>query len=577
MDAIRRESVDKQIRSARRRLIFLVVARSMAIGWIAALILSAVWMLAEPYLVESPSWWLRWAVAGGLTAIATVAALWVACRRAPTATSAALAIDHEFDLRERVVTAAALSESDAKTPAGQALLADVQMKIASIRIADRFPIRLPWITAGVPAAAGVLALVALFYQPDLSTAQGGTEPVVPVSIESKRDINKKLEELVKKPKLTDKPADRQKSEDLKRLEARLDEVSRQPRDNTKQLRDRIKDLTPLEEEMKKLERERTEKSQALQKSLQQKDGMMPNDVPKDGPAKDLQKALADGDMEQAKKEMDQLAKKLAENKFSEQEKNDLAKQLDDLAKKMERLSEQKDKEEQLKKLHQEGKLDAEALQRELEQLKKDNEKLKDLQKLSQKLGQCKNCLKAGDAGQAAKSLGQAAQQLEEMSLDTQELEDIKDQLQRLRDAKNSMCKACESESECNGLGQCNGDGKCQGRNRGNGKGQNDFANGAGQGSGRRPDGQQGQVTTFDAKQNAQFNAKGQKIFDGYAPGQAFKKKAGVDLVGDIQQAAQEAPDAIEVQRIPRAAREMAKGYFKNLGGQQEGKTEKKKD
>ena len=71
-------------------------------------------------------------------------------------------------------------------------------------------------------------------------------------------------------------------------------------------------------------------------------------------------------------------------------------------------------------------------------------------------------------------------------------------------------------------------------------------------------------------QGAQFNPKGQKIFDGYAPGQAFKKKPGVEMVGDIKQAAQEAPDAIEVQRIPKAARDMAKGYFKNLGGQQEG-------
>ena len=86
------------------------------------------------------------------------------------------------------------------------------------------------------------------------------------------------------------------------------------------------------------------------------------------------------------------------------------------------------------------------------------------------------------------------------------------------------------------------------------------------------------MSTFDAKQQGEFNPKGQKIFDGYAPGQAFKKKPGAELVGEIQQAAQEAPDAIEVQRIPRAARDMAKGYFKNLGGQQDAakKPEEKK-
>ena len=167
-----------------------------------------------------------------------------------------------------------------------------------------------------------------------------------------------------------------------------------------------------------------------------------------------------------------------------------------------------------------------------------------------------------------------------MELDSQELEDLKDQLQRLQSAKNSMCKACDGDSECNGLGQCEGDGKGRGQSRTNSKNNSDFAQGAGTAGGaRRPDGQQGKVNTFDAKQASQFNPKGQKIFDGYAPGQAFKKKPGAEMTGDIQQAAQEAPDAIEVQRIPKAARDMAKGYFKNLGGQQEGAkpAEKKPD
>lgn len=110
----------------------------------------------------------------------------------------------------------------------------------------------------------------------------------------------------------------------------------------------------------------------------------------------------------------------------------------------------------------------------------------------------------------------------------------------------------------------------------NGRGNNDFANGAGQGAGQRPDGTQRKVRPFDARQNGQFNAKGQKVFDGFVPGQAFKKKSGVDLAGDIKQAAQEAPEAIETQRIPKAARDMAKGYFKNLGGQSEGKKDQKK-
>src|SRR5262245_64469413 len=102
-------------------------------------------------------------------------------------------------------------------------------------------------------------------------------------------------------------------------------------------------------------------------------------------------------------------------------------------------------------------------------------------------------------------------------------------------------------------------------------GRSDDADGAGVASGRRPDGQQGKIRSFDAKQTAKFDAKGQKVFDNFVPGQAFKKKPGVDMAGDIKQAAQDAPEAIEAQRIPKATREMLKGYFKNLGGQGEAK------
>lgn len=70
--------------------------------------------------------------------------------------------------------------------------------------------------------------------------------------------------------------------------------------------------------------------------------------------------------------------------------------------------------------------------------------------------------------------------------------------------------------------------------------------------------------SYDAKAKSEFDAKGKKIFDGYAPGQTFKRKSGAEMIGEIKQASQEAPEAIEQQRIPKAAREMAKGYFQRM-------------
>jgi hypothetical protein len=89
------------------------------------------------------------------------------------------------------------------------------------------------------------------------------------------------------------------------------------------------------------------------------------------------------------------------------------------------------------------------------------------------------------------------------------------------------------------------------------------------GAGRRPLGKKTPFKSFDAKNKGDFDPKGKKIFDGYAPGQNFRKKGGPELIGDIKQASQEAPEAIEQQRIPKAAREMAKGYFQKMREQAE--------
>ena len=42
------------------------------------------------------------------------------------------------------------------------------------------------------------------------------------------------------------------------------------------------------------------------------------------------------------------------------------------------------------------------------------------------------------------------------------------------------------------------------------------------------------------------------------------------MAGDIRQAVQDAPDAVEVQRLPKAARDLVKEYFEKLGNQAPG-------
>jgi hypothetical protein len=88
--------------------------------------------------------------------------------------------------------------------------------------------------------------------------------------------------------------------------------------------------------------------------------------------------------------------------------------------------------------------------------------------------------------------------------------------------------------------------------------------------GRRPENKSGDSKSVDARQRTPFNPKGTKIHIGSAEGKSVIGKPGASIEGEIKAASQEAPDAIEVQRIPRGYKDSAKEYFKNIGGQQTG-------
>jgi hypothetical protein len=51
------------------------------------------------------------------------------------------------------------------------------------------------------------------------------------------------------------------------------------------------------------------------------------------------------------------------------------------------------------------------------------------------------------------------------------------------------------------------------------------------------------------------------------PGEGFKGPRGpAEMAEEIRRARQEAPEAIDRQRLPPGVRDMAKGYFENLRG-----------
>ena len=66
--------------------------------------------------------------------------------------------------------------------------------------------------------------------------------------------------------------------------------------------------------------------------------------------------------------------------------------------------------------------------------------------------------------------------------------------------------------------------------------------------------------------------KGKLLIIDTVPGEGFKgPRKPAELTEEIRRATQEAPEAIDRQRLPRSAGDMARGYFDRLRGEQEKK------
>ncbi len=575
MDSPKPSVLEAQVRRVKRRLFAQGLLNRVVVGWTAALALGLVWLLLEPLLIEAPAPWLRWTVVGALVALGTVGALVAAIMRRPSALASALSLDERFGLKERVTTSLALTPEQRQSPAGQALLEDVQQRVGGLVVRERFPIRLSWLASLVPLAAALLALVALFYDPALTPANvKKVDAKKPVA--NAQDIALKMDQMKKKfydPADKDKPT----SEKLKEFEAEMEKIANQPRATREEVRERMKDMTALEDRMREHQHKLMDKDQALKQQLQEMNRQSGKDN-QDGPAKDMQKALAQGDMQKAKEEMEKLAKKVQDGKMGEQEKEQLKKQLESMKQKAEQLADQQKKqEERLEQLIKDAKAegrDAEALKRELDKLKQDGKAMKELQDLAQKMGDCKQCLENGDMAKAGDKLKEMGDQLKNLNLNDKERKQLEEQLERLKDAKGACAKGDKDGEGDKGDGAGKGgegglDGK---QDAGNGQ------PGEGRGSGDQPGGRRSfkkdaDTKGFDARQKTDPDFNKGKFLDGFEKGPNFKAKSGPEIAGDIKQAGQEAPEAIEQQRIPKASRDIAKGFFRNLSGQ--GEPEKK--
>jgi hypothetical protein len=513
-----------------------------------SLVAVAIWFVLQPLVLADASSW-RWPVAGGLLACGIISALVLSRWQAPSSLMASLALDDKFALKERVTTLLTLSPEQAESSAGQALAADVQQRLAAIEISCKFPIRLSRSAAMIPVCAGLLAVVAFFFEP-FWTSSHQAKGSIPVA--TAKDIQQHLDNLKKVPfkNREEEPPDA-KDKDLKELENAWDKLVKQPTPkNENQIRERVQEMKNVEERLKDRHDNLKAKTDDLKKQLKN----IAADPKKAGTKEvnDLQDALAKGQMDKAMDALDRLTKKLQDKKLSKEELQKLADQLQDLQQKLERLAENKDLKDKLQKEFDEGKITKEQLEREWDRLAKDAENLKDLQDLAELLGECKNCLgRGGNMKDLAGKLKLIKGKLKAIELSEKEIQALMEEMDRLEDARLALLDA---------LNQCQGN--CEGLIPGNGLGQGKIP---GQ---RRPVGEEPKNSKIvGARQRADSDPKAEQHITGFTKGGIFSRIPARDVGGAFKQAVQDAPEAIDRQRIPPDAADMAKGYFKKLGGQ----------
>jgi len=218
MDNPLRSVVELQVRRVHRRLLLQSLLQNLALCGSAALVLSALWFLARPFLFAGAGDAWRWSGPAAFLAAAMATGVLLGWMRTPTLVASALALDQQFSLKERVTTLLTLTPHLADSPAGQALLNDVAPRVQKLHVASGFPLTLSWQRSLMPVAAMVLAVAAFFFDPLVGQWRLAAlaAPPIPEQKVNADEIKQQLDNL-KKVIDPSKNLDAQQSKEMKEL------------------------------------------------------------------------------------------------------------------------------------------------------------------------------------------------------------------------------------------------------------------------------------------------------------------------------------------------------------------------
>lgn len=489
--------------------------------------------------------WMPFVVAGSLS---LAVAVLVAALTGPSRMEAAVAVDHAFQLQERLSTALSLPTELHDTRAGQAVLQDAQRHAAALDIPSQFRLRLPrrsWLPV-IPAA---LALGLLAVPPEW----------VRRSARAVTTTETKLDET--------KAADRAKALSKNIAEVRKDLDKGEFGETDKLLAEIEKfaqDLAqkpPTTKEKALLELNKlTEALQERQKQLGSTDQVMKQlqqlkDMSADGPAEEFSKELARGDFSKAAEQVKQLRDKLQAGKLSEAEKEALKKQLGEMAEQLQKLANLEERKKMLEEARKNGGLTQEQYKQEMQKLNAQAEDLKKLQQLAQQLAQAQQAMQQGDMNKAANSLGMTQEQLQQLAQQVQELETLDSAMAEMLESKAGL-----SGDSLNQLGEgMDSMGNMAGNRMGTGQGNQ----GRGRGAGDRPEAPD-DVSAYNTRTPQQYT-KGAAVVTGFAPPKGLTPGQSIADVQQEQMSTEAGvAEAMSNQKVPTSVKKHVLGYFDQI-------------
>ncbi|WP_417744864.1 hypothetical protein [Rosistilla oblonga] len=545
------DHVRHQVARVRRRLMLQKFASIFCWSLFAALCI-ALLALAVPKLwalsFDLDTWRLSW-LAAAVTAAVVIAGV-VTRWTAPSMNDAAIAIDQQFGLKERISSSLSMSEAELDSEIGKALLADAARRAEKLDVSEHFRHRVQRIALLPLAPCAVMAV--LLFIPD---ATQDNQAQASVDTASQQQIKTAADELKKKLAVRRKRAEAQGLKDagdlFKKIEADLDQLSQRKDMNQKQAMVALNDI-------KKQLQERRDQMGSKEEMRKQLAGL--KDMQR-GPADKLASAMQRGELGKAEDEIKKLVKKLNDGTMTKAEQkqleNQIAKMQEAIEKAVEKHEQAKqDLQKKIDQAKQEGRSeDAEKLEKELQQMQQMDQQMQQMQQMAEGLAQAKEAMQKGDASSAAESLEQLAEELGEMQNEMDQLEEMMDQLSQTK--QQMRCQSCQG----NGCQQCQGSGQFPGSGGDKGEG----GDGMGEGEGGKGDRPEEETETGNYESQVRTKPKnGSGIAAGFANGPNRKGVTREEIKSAVINAMQEESDPLEDRPLPRAEREHTEQYFNQL-------------